>query len=144
MLTVILDIAHLVGIAAVEHLLYETVIVAGIVARVDVFEAIPVIDKDLFEDVGGLSRCCHQQITPSKGGELAGIERFYHVSRSASTPSSVFTEAPSHLSCPGDTRISGQMENEFSYTIKNGILGVPQILKHLMVPQHDFCRDQRG
>ena len=36
MLTVILDRAHLVGIAAVEHLVYETVIVAGIVARVDV------------------------------------------------------------------------------------------------------------
>jgi hypothetical protein len=119
MRTVILDIAHLVGIATVEHLLYETVIVAGIVARVDVFEAIPVIDKDLFEDVGVLSRCYLYQIAPSKGVGLLGIERFYHVSRSASTPSSVFTGAPSHhLSRPGDTGISGQMENEFSYTIK--------------------------
>ncbi len=111
--------AHLVGIATVEHLLYETVIVAGIVARVDVCEAIPVIDKDLFEDVGGLSRCYHYQIAPSKGVGLWGIERFYHVARSASTPSSVFTGALSHrLSRPGDTGISGQMENEFSYTIK--------------------------
>jgi hypothetical protein len=119
MLTVILDIAHLVGIAAVEPLVYETVIVAGIVARVDVFEAIPVIDKDLFEDVGGLSRCFHHQIAPSKGVGLLGIERFYHVSRSASTSSSVFTGAPSHpLSRPEATGISGQLKNEFSYTIK--------------------------
>ena len=83
------------------------------------FEAIPVIDKDLFEDVGGLSRCCHHQIAPSKGVGLLGIERFYHVSRSASTPSSVFTGAPSHpLSRPEATGISGQLKNEFSYTIK--------------------------
>src|SRR5438128_11568752 len=77
MLTVIRDRAHLVGIAAVEHLVYETVIVAGvivagIVTRVDVFEAIPVIDKDLFEDVGVLRRCCHHQIAPSKGIGLLG------------------------------------------------------------------------
>src|SRR5712691_6132022 len=119
MLTVIRARAHRVGIAAVAHLVYETVIVAGIVTRVDVFEAIPVIDKDLFEDVGVLRRCCHHQIAPSKGMGLLGIERFYHVSRSASTPSSVFTGAPSHpLSRPGDTGISGQMENAISYTIE--------------------------
>jgi hypothetical protein len=104
MLTVILEIPHLVGIAAVEHLVNETVIVAGIVARVDVFEAIPVIDKDLFENVGVLSRCCHHQIVPSKGIGLLGIERFYHVSRSASTPSSVFTVAPSPPSLALETR----------------------------------------
>ena len=119
MLTAILDRAHLVWIAAIEHLVYEIVIVAGIVARVNVFEAIPVIDKDLLEDVGVLRRCCHHEIAPSKGLWLLGIERFYHVSRSASTPSSVFTGAPSHpLSRPGDTGISEQTENEFSYTIK--------------------------
>src|SRR6266478_85598 len=119
MLTVILEIPHRVGMAAVEHLVNETVIGAGIVARVDVFEAIPVIDKDLFEDVGVLRRCCYHQIVPSKGIGLLGIERFYHVSRSASTPSSVFTGAPSPpLSRPADTGISGQMENAFSYTIK--------------------------
>src|SRR5260370_19608730 len=35
MLTAILDITHLVGIPAAEHLVHETIIVAGIVARVD-------------------------------------------------------------------------------------------------------------
>src|SRR5438128_31270 len=72
MLTVILERAHRVGMAAVEHLVYETVIVAGIVTRVDVFEAIPVLDKDRFEDVGVLRRCCHHQIAPSKGIGLLG------------------------------------------------------------------------
>src|SRR6266853_937680 len=52
---------------------------------------------------------------------LLGIERFYHVSRSASTPSSVFTGTPSHpLSHPGATRTSEQLKNGNSYTIKNG------------------------
>jgi len=102
--TMILDIPHLVGMATVEHLVYETVIVAGMVARVDVFEAIPVIDKDLCEDVGVLSRCCHHQIAPSKGIGVLGIERFYHVLRSASTPSSVFTGAPSPPSRALETR----------------------------------------
>ena len=47
----ILDIAHLVGLAAVEHLLHKTVIIAGVVARVDLFEAVPVINEDLLKDV---------------------------------------------------------------------------------------------
>ena len=118
MLTAILAIPHLVGIPAAEHLVHETIIVAGIVARVDVFEAIPVIDKDLFEDVGVLRRCCHHQIVPSKGIGFLGIERFYHVSRSASTPSSVFTGTPSHpLSQPGATRTSEQLKNGNSFYV---------------------------
>src|SRR5207302_114952 len=104
MLTAILEIPHLVGIPAAEHLVHEAIIVAGIVARVDVFEAIPVIDKDLFEDVGVLRRCCHHQIVPSKSIGFLGIERFYHVSRSASTPSLVFTGAPSPPSRAPQTR----------------------------------------
>jgi hypothetical protein len=59
MLPVLREIPPLVGSAAVEPLVNETVIGAGMVARGDVFEAIPVIDQDLFEDVGALRRCCH-------------------------------------------------------------------------------------
>src|SRR5882724_8081416 len=124
MLTVILEIPHLVGMAAVEHLVNETVIVAGIVARVDVFEAIPVIDKDLFEDVGVLRRCCHHQIVPSKGIGLLGIERFYHVSRSASTPSSVFTGAPSPPSLAPQTRgFQGRWKMHFPIRSRHRVAG---------------------
>jgi hypothetical protein len=59
MQTAILDITHLVGIATSEHLVHEPIIVAGIVTRINVFEPLPVLDKELFEDVPVLSRLCH-------------------------------------------------------------------------------------
>jgi len=65
---------------------WDTLIIAGIVARVDVFEALPMLDKDLFEDIGGLARLCQHQSAPSEGLGLEGMERFYHASRSESTP----------------------------------------------------------
>jgi hypothetical protein len=49
--TSVCDIVHLVGIAAVQHLVHKTLIVVGIVARTELFKPIPMIDKDLFEDV---------------------------------------------------------------------------------------------
>jgi len=93
--TALRDRPPLVGRPAAEHLVHETIRVAGIVARADVFAALPVIDKALFEDVPVLRRLCHEQIAPRQGMGCVGIERFSHVSRSASTPSSVFTGAPS-------------------------------------------------
>ena len=73
-------------LARFEHLVHETIIIAGIVARVDVFEALPMLDKDLFEDIGGLASLCQHQSAPSEGMGLEGMERFYHVSHSESTP----------------------------------------------------------
>src|SRR5437879_2658702 len=117
MLTAIVDIAHLVGMTAAEHLVHETIIVAGIVARVDVFEPLPVLDKDLLEDVPVLRRLCHHQIAPREGIRRLGIKRFYHVSLSASTPLiGLHRGTLTHLSRPGDTGTSGQLENAFPYT----------------------------
>jgi hypothetical protein len=48
--TSVLDIAHVVGITAVEHLLHEAVIVRRVIARAQLFKPLPVIGKDLFED----------------------------------------------------------------------------------------------
>jgi len=124
MLTVILEIPHLVGIAAVEHLVNETVIVAGIVARVDVFEAIPVIDKDLCEDVGVLRRCCHHQIVPSKGYWVLGNRAFLpRLTLCVHTLIGLHRGTLTPLSRPADTGISGQMENEFSYTMNKAPWG---------------------
>ena len=50
MLTAILDIAHLVGVATAQHLLYKPVIVAGVVTRMALFKHVPMIGKDLLED----------------------------------------------------------------------------------------------
>jgi hypothetical protein len=41
--TPIFAVAHLVGIAASEHLGHEAIIVAAIVARIGVFKAVPVL-----------------------------------------------------------------------------------------------------
>src|SRR5215510_3108010 len=48
--TPIVNIAHLGGIAAPEHLAYQAIIVAAIVPRVGACKAVPMVGKDLFED----------------------------------------------------------------------------------------------
>ena len=76
--TSIFDIAHFVGVATVEHLLYETVIVRRVVARTELFKPLPVIDKDLFEDTpvpGGLR---HHRVAPSWGGQMVLVKQLYH------------------------------------------------------------------
>src|SRR5262249_7432767 len=65
--TSVLDIAHLVGVAAVEHLVDESLIVGRSVARTELFKPWPVIDKDLFEDVPVPRGLDDHQITPSEG-----------------------------------------------------------------------------
>src|SRR5262244_1129982 len=65
--TSVLDIAHLVGVAAVEPLVDEPLIGGRIVARTELFKPLPVIDKDLFEDVPVPRRLDDHQITPSEG-----------------------------------------------------------------------------
>src|SRR5215468_12167205 len=59
--TPIIDIPHLVGIPAPEHLGHQVIIVASIIARIDVFKAVPVVGKDLFEDAPGRRRGCSHQ-----------------------------------------------------------------------------------
>src|SRR4029450_216226 len=95
--TAVFDSAYLLGIPAPEHLVHEAIIVARIVARVDVFEPVPVLSKDLFEDVPVLGGCCNHQGAPSGGSGFA-VQLLYHGSSAQSTPSSAFTEAPSPTS----------------------------------------------
>ena len=61
MQTPIVDIPHLVGIPAPEHLLYQAVIVASIVPRMRALEAVPVVSKNLFEEVPGRRSGCNHQ-----------------------------------------------------------------------------------
>ena len=119
MLAAIFDIAHLVGIAAAKHLVHETVIVAGIVTRMDVFEPVPVIDKDLFEDVPALSRFDNHQVAPSEGGwDMLRVQPVYHVSPAPSNPLiGLHPGMLTHIPSPGITGTSGQPKNENSYTM---------------------------
>src|SRR5262249_40338271 len=59
--TAVCDRAYLLGIPAPEHLVHEAIIVARIVARVDLFEPVPVLGKDLVEHVPGRRGCCRHQ-----------------------------------------------------------------------------------
>ena len=53
--------ASLLGIPAPKHLVPEAIIVARLVARVDLFEPIPVLGKDLVEEVPSRRSCCSPQ-----------------------------------------------------------------------------------
>jgi hypothetical protein len=76
----VFDIAYLVGIPTPEHLVDEAIIVACMVTRIDTCEPVPVLDKDLFEDVPVLRRGCNHQGAPSGGGGMFVVQLFYHTS----------------------------------------------------------------
>src|SRR6516164_3749746 len=59
--TAVFDRAYLLGLPTPEHLINEAIIVGLIVARVAVFEPVPVLGKDLFEEVPGRRSGCNHQ-----------------------------------------------------------------------------------
>jgi hypothetical protein len=63
--TAVLHIAHLVGISTPKHLGYQTIVVGRLVAWMGVFEPVPVLSKDLLEDIPGPCRCYTHQGAPS-------------------------------------------------------------------------------
>src|SRR5919106_1897978 len=117
-LTAILDIAHPVGIAAVQHLLHKTVIIAGVVARIDLFEAVPVIDTDLLEDVPVPRRLENHQSAPSEGywdvDDDVFLPRLALWVHPAHRSSPACLHPPSH---PGTTGTSGHLKNANSLTM---------------------------
>src|SRR5712691_7445046 len=91
--TSVFDIAHLLRVTTPEHFVDEAVIVGRMVARIDAFEPVPVIDKNLLEDVPVLRGCCSHQGAPSWGVGVFVVERFYHIPPTTSTPLSPRTWA---------------------------------------------------
>ena len=89
--TAVFDRAYLLGIPAPEHLVHEAIIVARIVARVDVFEPVPVLGKDLFEHVPGRRGCCSHQAASLWSMGWCVMALFYHIPPTTSTPSPAFT-----------------------------------------------------
>jgi len=115
--TAILDRAHLVGIAAPEHLIHEPIIVARIIARIDTFEPVPVIDKDLCEDIPVPRGFCNHQGAPSWGVVIVAVPLFYHASPASSTPSHPSPAHPHPPSHPGATGTSGHPTNANSFYV---------------------------
>jgi hypothetical protein len=144
--TAILDIAHLVGIAAREHLAHKPIVVAGIVARIDVFEPLPVLDKDLLEDVPVLRGRCKHQGAPSWGRGIFAMQLLYHVSPTQSTPSSAFTEAHSPPLSPlnhGDFRPIAKCKFLYDQVMLDMVKLTPilkEITKDIRVGGHDRSR----
>src|SRR6516225_392444 len=105
--TSVLDIAHLVGVAAVEHLVDEPLIVGRSVARTALFKPLPVIDKDLFEDVPVPRRLDDHQITPSEGVRCWGCGMFTTSHPLRPPLIGLHRDMRIHLPRPGVMRASG-------------------------------------
>src|SRR4029434_1842917 len=65
--TAVDDIARLFRVPTSEHFLDEAVIVRPLVARIDAGEPVPVLGKDLFEDVPVRRGCCSHQAASLRG-----------------------------------------------------------------------------
>src|SRR4029450_2176430 len=96
--TAVRDIAHLVGIPTPEHLVDKVIIVGRLVARINAFEPVPVLDKDLLEDVPVLRGGCNHQGAPREGVGIVVVQLFYHTSPAQSTLSAAFAGARSPTS----------------------------------------------
>jgi hypothetical protein len=57
-------IAHLLRVATRKHLGHQPLLVGCLVARLGVWEPLPVLAKDLLEAVPGPRGCCHHQGAP--------------------------------------------------------------------------------
>src|SRR2546425_7830253 len=79
---------------------------------------LPVVSKDLLEDIPVPRGGCHHRIAPSGGDQIVAMERLYHAAAASSTPH------PASLRYPHATRLSLMNEsfrdrkNAFSYTIE--------------------------
>ena len=126
--TPVCDRAHLRGITASEPLGYQAIILGLMVARVDSFEPVPVLSKDLFEDVPVLVGCCNHQGAPSEGSGFA-VQLLYHGSSAQSTPSSAFTEAPSPTSLTLQPRgLQGNPQMEIPVRSSDPVVATSQSL----------------
>src|SRR5215831_1996187 len=82
----VVDVPYLVRVPACEHLVYKLIIVALMVPRMASCEAVPVLGKDLLEDVPILRGCCNHAGAPSWGSGIFAVQLLYHVSSAQSTP----------------------------------------------------------
>src|SRR5215510_8044239 len=116
--TAVVDILYFLWVPTREHLVDEAIVVALIIARIEVFKPIPVLVKDLFEDIPVQRGLCSHQAVPSWGMEMCAVTLLYHVSPAQSTFLSACSEARSPTSLPCATGTAGQRQNANSYTIR--------------------------
>ena len=96
----IFDRPHLVRIATIEHLGHQAMVVSRLVASIGVGEPVPVLGKNLLEDVPVPRRRYKHQGAPRWRVEMIVVKRLSHTSPAQSTPSAVFMGHPHSLHCP--------------------------------------------
>ena len=110
------DRAYFFRVAARQHLGHQAIVIRRLVARMGLLKRLPVVSKDLLEDIPVPRGGCHHRIAPSGGDQSVAMERLYHASAASSTPH------PASLRYPHPTRLSLMNEsfrdrkNAFSYT----------------------------
>src|SRR5205823_7330483 len=94
------EVPHFLGVAARQHLGHQVIVVGRLVARMGLLKRLPVVSKDLLEDIPVPRGGCHHRIAPSGGDQSVAMERLYHASAASSTPH------PASLRYPHLTRLS--------------------------------------
>src|SRR5215831_5672343 len=113
----VLGRAYFCRVAARQHLGHQALVVRRLVARMGLLKRLPVVSKDLLEDIPVPRGGCHHRSAPNGGDQIVAMERLYHASTASSTPH------PASLRYPHPTRLSLMNEsfrdrkNAFSYTM---------------------------
>ena len=83
LMAAVFDVAHLLGVATVEHLAHQAIVIGRLVAWMSAFKRLPVIKKDLLEDVPVPKGLNQHRMAPSWGDQVvlddAFLSRFSRV-----------------------------------------------------------------
>src|SRR5215831_9498326 len=82
----VFDVPHLFRVAARQHLGHQVVVVGRLVARMGALKRLPMVSKDLLENIPVPRGGCYHRIAPSWGDQLVAVPRLYHASAVSSTP----------------------------------------------------------
>jgi len=93
-----IEVPHLFRVATRQHLGHQVIIIGRLVARMGTCKPVPVLSKDLLEDVPVPRGLCQPRVAPTWGVRLFAVKRLSHGSSASSTPSSASVRAPSPAS----------------------------------------------
>ena len=82
----VFEVPHFLGVAARQHLGHQVIVVGRLVARMGALQRLPMVSKDLLEDIPVPRGGCTHRIAPSWGDQLVAVPRLYHASAASSTP----------------------------------------------------------
>src|SRR5437016_12767800 len=80
------DRAYFFRVAARQHLGHQAIVVRRLVARMGLLKRLPVVSKDLLEDIPVPRGGCHHRIAPSGGDQSVAMERLEHAAAPSLTP----------------------------------------------------------